>query len=156
LAEEVVAAGGEDCSKWACGSYAAGFEEDYFAGDAPYFCEVVGDVEDAEVEGEEAGEDVVGGGVVEAGEGLVEQEQLGGGGEGTGEGDALAFSTGELGGAAGGEGFCAEHFEHGGDSVGAGFGGEVPDAEGYVFADGHVGEEAGLLGEESYGAAAWG
>jgi hypothetical protein len=46
--------------------------------------------------------------------------------------------------------------EHGGDAVGAGFGGEVTDAEGYVVADRHVGEEAGLLGEESDGAAAWG
>jgi hypothetical protein len=115
----------------------------------------VGDVEDGDLvlplgAFEELNE--VGLGVfVDSGEGFVEEEDGGFGGEGSGEGDALFFATGEAGGFAveevGDGHFGGEFLDGGVDGVGWGF----LDAEGEadLVGNGHGGEEGSVLGDEA-------
>jgi hypothetical protein len=154
LLKQAVAVGGEDVLEGAGGGDASGFEEDDVGGDAPDFSEIVRDIEDARWEGQQAREDVLRRGVVECGQRLVEEKQIGSGREGAGEGDALALSAGKLRSAAIGERFCAEEMQHFEDAAVAGFATEMADAEGDVVARGEVGEKRGLLRDESDGAAA--
>ena len=88
-------------------------------------------------------------GAVEGGEGLVEQETFGARGEGAGEGDALGFSAGEVAGGTGGERGSADEVEHGGDAAVLHGQGQAGEAVSDVGGDGEVGEESGLLGDES-------
>lgn len=153
--KQAVAVGGENPLEWAGGGDAAVVEaNDFRAGDGPNLGEIVGDVEDARGQREQAGEDVLRGSVVEGGEGLVKQEEAGRGREGAGEGNALAFSAGELRGAAMREGFSSEEAQHFRDAAAAGGAAEMADTEGDIFLGGEVREERGLLGDEADGAAA--
>lgn len=154
LMEQAVAVRGEDLLEGTGGGDASGFEEDHFGGDAPDFGEVVGDVEDARGEGEQAGEDVLRAGVVEGAERLIEEKQIRSGRECASERDALALSAGELRGATRGEMISPKEMEHFDDAAVADFRGEMADAEGDVVACGEVREERGLLRDESDGAAA--
>lgn len=154
LVEQPVAVGGEDVLEGAGGGDASVLEEDDVGGDAPNLGEIVGDVEDTRGEGQQAREDVLRGCVVERAERLVEEQQIGSGRESAGEGDALALSAGKLRRAAIGEGFSAEEMQHFQHAAGAGFAVEMADAEGDILRRGEVGEERGLLRDESDGAPA--
>lgn len=147
--EQAVAVGGEDLLEGAGGGDASVLEKDDVGGDAPDFGEVVGDVEDARGEGQQAREDVLRGCVVERAERLVEEEQIGSGREGASEGDALSLSAGKLRRAAVGERFGAEEMEHVQRALVTSFAGEVADAKGDVLRCGEVREEGGLLRDES-------
>ena len=88
------------------------------------------------------------GGGVEGGEGLVEQEDLGLGGQGPGQGHPLGLAAGEL--AAGGRPACAPRPTRvqPGDGGGIGLGARPapgPGPEGHVVAGPQVGEQAQVL-----------
>ena len=57
-------------------SDAAGFEKDDFGGQAPNFGQIVRDINDADLKREQARQNIVRGGVVEAGERLIEQKEV--------------------------------------------------------------------------------
>src|ERR1700728_4423652 len=125
------------------------FQHDDLGGKTPDLGEVVRDIDDAKVEREEPGQDVLSGAVVEGGERLIEQKQFGIWGERTSERNAPAFSAGKPRGSAVGEVFCTEEPQHFGDTLGARRPVEVADAECDVVANAQVGKESGLLGDES-------
>ncbi len=109
------------------------------------FFDVVGDGEDGNAEMGDvllhAGEEGVSHGAIDSAEGLVEEEETGGGdGEGSGEVDALALAAGEVAGHPVGEGVEIEEGYEVGDRGGgwlvADFGWEAD-----VLEDGEVGEE---------------
>ncbi len=140
------------------GEAAAGDFDDFLA-EGEGFGAVVGDVKHGDAEfiadAGEAGEDAGFEGGVKAGERLVEEEELRGGEEGAGEGDALLFAAGKLGDAAVEEGI---DFEDGGD-VGQGekvAGGRIAAAVKYILADGEVGEKGEVLGDVADAAEAGG
>jgi hypothetical protein len=150
--------GGEDFGGGEVGDDAAFGQEDDSGGEVEGLVEVVGDEEGGLVD---AGEEVLEHGLhlgsgdgVEGAEGLVHEEDGGVGGEGSGEADALALASGELpgiaaavlGGVEAGEG---EDLGGSGDDLGFGAACEF-EGEARVALDGHVGEEAGLLDDIAY------
>ncbi len=161
--EEAFAVLGEDLSGGALGGDAAVGEAEDFGVEEEGFGDVVGDGEDGDFEaaGEvwEVVEEVVAEVEVEAGEGFVEQEEGGGAGdggeEGSGDGDALSFSAGEVLGELGEGGGEVEEGEDFGEEVVL----RVPggDAVEQVVADGHVGkEDGGLAGGADGTEVGWG
>ena len=99
--------------------------------------------------GEEA-EDVPGGGFVEVTGGFVAEEEFGVADEGAGDGDALFFAAGELGGEvvdAGGEADAVDEFLGADDEAVFAFADEGGGED--VFQDGALGEEAMVLEDEA-------
>lgn len=88
---------------------------------------------------------------IEGTEGFIEEEDFGAGGQGAGEGDALALAAGELGGVAFFHAAELDEVEEFIDAVGDFPGGVFADAEaeGDVFEDGHVLEEGVMLEDEA-------
>ena len=125
------------------------FEANDFCVEDEGFFDIVGDGQDGDalLRGAllHAGKQDVAKGAIDAGEGFVEEDEVGGGdGEGSGEVDALALSAGEIARKALGEWRELKEIER---YVGGGRMGFVADVgrEGDVLPDGEVGEEDGAL-----------
>ncbi len=136
------------------GCHAASFEEDDVGRHAPDLGKVVRNVQHGDIESQQAGEDVVCGGVIEPSQWLVEEENLGCRRQGSRQGYALAFSAGELRRRLIGQSLGAKEAEHLANTCGTAVWIEMANSEGDVLARGEMREERGLLGDQADGTAA--
>ena len=147
-----VGGGGGDLAGRAGLAELAADDDGEVVADAQCFVAVVGDVHGGDVEsGQEFGEQraqVFAGGLVERGQGLIEQQQAGLDGQRPGEGDPLAFAAGQRSRGPGGQGRDSQAVEQ---RIGAGARGLAaglrpePDVPG----DGQVREQGGVLEDQA-------
>jgi len=142
---------GEHFAQRTNGGHAAGVQHNHLGGNAPCFRNIVRNIDDAEIHGEQAGKNVVRRGVVEAGEGFVEQKEIGPGRQGSGQGHSLALATGKLGGRLIGECLGAKEVKDFGHARRAELPANMTEPKADVVAYGEVGKQGGLLSDESEG-----
>ena len=146
----------EEVERRAAVQDAAGAEEQDMVGEGEAFVLIVRDQQHRDAEGgfhfEDDGVEVGAEGGVEAAARFIEEEGLGFGDQGAGDGGALFLSAGEFAGVAAGEVGQFEAFEEFGDAAVAFEAGQTVGGKGEVFAHGHVREEGVVLEDVAAGA----